>query len=110
MCGSAAPCSALWTEVIIISRPHSRLPAETKFQWTAKFFQLPLVLVFLCRRRGLGLRGLAASLLDVELDKSWRLSCSDWEANELSQQQVDGRHTQQQQEIMNKHLTTVEPL
>ena len=41
-----------------------------------------------CRRSSLGLRGLAASLLGVELDKSWRLRCSDWEANTLSDQQV----------------------
>ena len=41
-----------------------------------------------CRRGGQGLRGLAASVLAVELDKSWRLRCSDWETEHLSQQQV----------------------
>ena len=40
------------------------------------------------RRGGQGLRGLAASVLAVELDKSWRLRCSDWETEHLSQQQV----------------------
>ena len=40
------------------------------------------------RGGGQGLRALAASLLGVELDKSWRLRCSDWETPQLSLQQV----------------------
>ncbi|KAJ8733713.1 hypothetical protein PYW07_014264 [Mythimna separata] len=35
-----------------------------------------------------GLATLSSSLLDIVLDKSWRIRCSDWEAEELSESQV----------------------
>lgn len=37
---------------------------------------------------GLSLKSLAADLLNVGLDKSVELRCSDWEAEELSLEQV----------------------
>ncbi|CAG9782704.1 unnamed protein product [Diatraea saccharalis] len=36
-----------------------------------------------------GLASLSQSLLNVTLDKSWRVRCSDWEAEELSARQVN---------------------
>lgn len=36
-----------------------------------------------------GLSKLALDHLNVKLDKNWRIRCSNWEANELSQQQLD---------------------
>ncbi|XP_041972603.1 exonuclease 3'-5' domain-containing protein 2 [Aricia agestis] len=36
-----------------------------------------------------GLAALSASLLGVVLDKSWRVRCSDWEADELTTRQVN---------------------
>ncbi|KAJ8735085.1 hypothetical protein PYW08_014335 [Mythimna loreyi] len=35
-----------------------------------------------------GLATLSSSLLNIVLDKSWRIRCSDWEADELSENQV----------------------
>lgn len=35
-----------------------------------------------------GLAGMAQNLLGIELDKSWRIRCSDWEASALSAHQV----------------------
>lgn len=37
---------------------------------------------------GLSLKSLAADLLNVNLDKSLELRCSNWEAENLSQEQV----------------------
>lgn len=37
---------------------------------------------------GLSLKSLAADLLNVSLDKSLELRCSDWEADELTLEQV----------------------
>lgn len=37
---------------------------------------------------GLSLKSLAADLLDVSLDKSLKLRCSDWEADRLTLEQV----------------------
>lgn len=36
-----------------------------------------------------GLAKLSKAILDVELDKNWRLVCSDWEAKELSTKQIN---------------------
>lgn len=38
---------------------------------------------------GLSLKSLAADLLNVTLDKSLELRCSNWEADSLSQEQVE---------------------
>lgn len=38
---------------------------------------------------GLSLKSLAADLLNVNLDKSLELRCSNWEAVNLSQEQVE---------------------
>lgn len=40
-----------------------------------------------CEPRGLG--KLSLDNLNVKLDKDWRVSCSNWEANTLSQRQVN---------------------
>lgn len=37
---------------------------------------------------GLSLKSLAADLLNISLDKSLELRCSDWEADELTMEQV----------------------
>lgn len=37
---------------------------------------------------GLSLKSLASDLLNVTLDKSYELRCSDWEADVLTQEQV----------------------
>lgn len=37
---------------------------------------------------GLSLKSLAADLLNISLDKSLDLRCSDWEADELTVEQV----------------------
>lgn len=36
-----------------------------------------------------GLANLSKSILDIDLDKNWRIRCSDWEIESLSDQQVD---------------------
>lgn len=36
-----------------------------------------------------GLAKLSKSVLNIELDKHWRLVCSDWEAKELSEKQIE---------------------
>lgn len=36
-----------------------------------------------------GLAKLSKDILGVELDKDWRVSCSDWEANFLTKQQIE---------------------
>lgn len=36
-----------------------------------------------------GLAVLSKNILGIELDKDWRVSCSDWEANVLTKQQID---------------------
>lgn len=48
------------------------------------------VLIFRQTREnnGLSLKFLAADLLNVSLDKSLELRCSDWEADELTLEQV----------------------
>lgn len=38
---------------------------------------------------GLSLKSLASDLLNVTLDKSYELRCSDWEADVLTQEQVN---------------------
>lgn len=38
---------------------------------------------------GLSLKSLAADLLNITLDKSLELRCSDWEADKLTPEQVD---------------------
>lgn len=47
---------------------------------------------FVCRRtllsNGLSLKSLAADLLNVSMDKSLKLRCSDWEADQLTLEQV----------------------
>uniref|UniRef100_A0A1I8M6E0 Exonuclease 3'-5' domain-containing protein 2 n=1 Tax=Musca domestica TaxID=7370 RepID=A0A1I8M6E0_MUSDO len=40
-------------------------------------------------RKPAGLANLSKSVLNVELDKHWRLVCSDWEATELSPKQLN---------------------
>ena len=50
------------------------------------------MLVCTCSRQavtnGLSLKSLAADLLNVSLDKSLALRCSDWEADQLTLEQV----------------------
>ncbi|XP_041974350.1 exonuclease 3'-5' domain-containing protein 2-like [Aricia agestis] len=46
-------------------------------------------LVEICGYDDGGLAALSASLLGVVLDKSWRVRCSDWEADELTTRQVN---------------------
>ena len=36
-----------------------------------------------------GLAVLSKDILGIELDKNWRVSCSDWEANNLTKQQIE---------------------
>lgn len=36
-----------------------------------------------------GLAKMAKSQLNIEMDKNWRIRCSDWEAKELSEQQLE---------------------
>jgi exonuclease 3'-5' domain-containing protein 2 len=36
-----------------------------------------------------GLAALSKSILNIELDKNWRVRCSDWEIEELSKSQID---------------------
>ena len=54
--------------------------------------RFPSLSVFLCRKvvlnNGLSLKSLAADLLNVSLEKSLELRCSDWEADPLTLQQV----------------------
>lgn len=46
-------------------------------------------LALLAKHKAEGLGKLSKSILDIELDKDWRIRCSDWEIEELSPQQVD---------------------
>lgn len=39
-------------------------------------------------RKPLGLSKMAYDVLNVEMDKDWRIRCSDWEANELTERQL----------------------
>ncbi|XP_045458128.1 exonuclease 3'-5' domain-containing protein 2 [Melitaea cinxia] len=42
----------------------------------------------LCNYEPGGLGSLSKALLGIELDKSWRIRCSDWEAEELTERQI----------------------
>lgn len=46
-------------------------------------------LALLAKQKAEGLGKLSKSILDIELDKSWRIRCSDWEIEHLTPQQVD---------------------
>lgn len=46
-------------------------------------------LALLAKHKAEGLGKLSKSILDIELDKNWRIRCSDWEIDELSPQQID---------------------
>lgn len=46
-------------------------------------------LALLANHRAEGLGRLSKSVLDIELDKNWRITCSDWEAESLSKPQID---------------------
>lgn len=60
------------------------------------YYEICTVIIFnsvlICRQakvnNGLSLKSLAADLLNVSLDKSLELRCSDWEADELTMEQV----------------------
>lgn len=41
------------------------------------------------KRKPEGLAKLSKSILNIELDKNWRIRCSDWEAKELTNIQID---------------------
>ncbi|CAH2103071.1 unnamed protein product [Euphydryas editha] len=45
-------------------------------------------LVELCKYDTGGLATLSKALLDITLDKSWRIRCSDWEAHKLTERQI----------------------
>lgn len=45
-------------------------------------------LAVLAGRKPAGLAKMSKSILNVELDKHWRLVCSDWEAKQLSEKQI----------------------
>lgn len=50
-----------------------------------------LDLRYMARHLGLqtaGLAGLASANLGIELEKKWQISCSNWEAEELSKEQI----------------------
>lgn len=46
-------------------------------------------LALLANQNAEGLGKLSKSILGIELDKNWRIRCSDWETERLSPQQVD---------------------
>lgn len=46
-------------------------------------------LALLANQKAEGLGKLSKSILDIELDKNWRIRCSDWEIEHLSPQQLD---------------------
>lgn len=45
-------------------------------------------LAFEAQIKGEGLGKMSKSLLDIELDKDWRIRCSDWEQPELTEKQI----------------------
>lgn len=46
-------------------------------------------LALLANHKAEGLAKLSKAILDIELDKNWRITCSDWEATALSSSQID---------------------
>jgi exonuclease 3'-5' domain-containing protein 2 len=46
-------------------------------------------IALLAKHKAEGLAKLSKSILDIELDKEWRVRCSDWEVSELSAKQID---------------------
>ncbi|KAG5683740.1 hypothetical protein PVAND_013005 [Polypedilum vanderplanki] len=46
-------------------------------------------LAILASHKAEGLAKLSKSILNIELDKNWRITCSDWEITELSKEQID---------------------
>lgn len=46
-------------------------------------------LAFHANEKSEGLASLSKSLLNVQLDKNWRVRCSDWEADKLSDKQIN---------------------
>lgn len=46
-------------------------------------------LALLANHKAEGLAKLSKSILNIELDKNWRLTCSDWETPNLSKAQID---------------------
>lgn len=46
-------------------------------------------LALLANHKGEGLARLSKAVLNIELDKNWRISCSDWESHILTSTQID---------------------